>query len=386
MIGISFLTDIRTHHSSKRTTLILQGHGAGALRQAKFCWLCNLSVAREYICLGTLNDAQDKINVILCLKWIPLLSFSHSLVEYADILWYQKGAPSYAAERNRVERKYGKRMSTDDWYKWRDEKVLQEIYRYGAYIDYWMENGMLRDPISHRVIDQEMWEVVTNPTPLNLVDDVHICHKTTSANNPAIDMVVSSKQAQVYIDHGDFLGLCSVAQQNTTWWNMAPSDYAKIRDPQCGTISRTCSPTIVISADKLRDYDEGPIETHLIATHLKKRMSPYMISDETWPCIWKRIIHMNEGPMTFDDRKLSEDPNFSAFMLEEMMFELSRMINKYGSEAWRTTNDRATRLVELFTEHRLMIWRELKEVQDGSRTLKFEDFLGPNERKSRGTF
>ncbi|KAL3802623.1 hypothetical protein HJC23_011947 [Cyclotella cryptica] len=324
---------------------------------------------------GTWSWGSEADEVALVVQFIR-----RSLVEYADVVWYQSGARSYEAEREQVEKKYGERLDTNEWYKWRDERVLQEIYRYGSYIDYWMENGLRRDPISHRVIDQNMWEVLTNPLPLNLVDDVHICHKTSSPTNPAIDMVVSSKQAQVYIDHGDYLGMCADAQQDKSWWERAPPVYAANRDPRCQTITRTCSPRIVISSDKLRDYTLGPIETYLIGRRLNMTMPERLIDEATWPCIWKKIIHENRGPMTFDDRKLSEDPNFSAFMLEEMIGELNRLITKYSSYPWTSTNYKAIRLVSLFTEHVALLETELEEVKSGARALSVTDYLGPKDR------
>jgi hypothetical protein len=33
----------------------------------------------------------------------------------------------------------------EEFYIWRDTHVLREIYKYGWYIDYWMENGLMRD-------------------------------------------------------------------------------------------------------------------------------------------------------------------------------------------------------------------------------------------------
>lgn len=269
-----------------------------------------------------------------------------------------------------------------EFYKWRDERVLQEIYRYGSYIDYWMENGRRRDPISHRDISQEMWEVLTNPLPIkNLADEVHICHKTDSPTNPALDMAVSSRQVKIYIDNGDYLGICADARQDTTFWDTAPRFYVESRDPHCENIIGTCVPSIVISADKLRNYTDGPLETQLIAKRLQKKMAPYLIDNSTWPCIWNKIIHENRGPMTFDDRKLSEDPNFSAFMLGEMIYEMNRMIKKYSSAPWTSSNARAVRLVQIFTEHRGLLQTEMEEVMTGARALSVSDFLGPHERQ-----
>jgi hypothetical protein len=135
------------------------------------------------------------------------------MVENANIGWYQNTSPSYKNEHWRVEQKYGERLPDADWYRWRDERVLQEIYRYGNYIEYWMENGLRCDPISYNTINQELWEVLTHPKPAKRVEEVHICHKMSSPTNPAIDMVVAPEEVKVYVDHGDFLSICAEAKE-----------------------------------------------------------------------------------------------------------------------------------------------------------------------------
>jgi hypothetical protein len=47
------------------------------------------------------------------------------------------------------------------------------------------------------------------------------------------------------------------------------------------------------------------------------------------PCIWNEVIYENKGPMTFEDRDISSGPNFSQFMLEEMLGEVRRLVDKY---------------------------------------------------------
>jgi hypothetical protein len=161
------------------------------------------------------------------------------MVENANIGWYQNTSPSYKNEHWRVEQKYGERLPDADWYRWRDERVLQEIYRYGSYIEYWMENGLRCDPISYNTINQELWEVLTHPKPAKRVEEVHICHKMSSPTNPAIDMVVAPEEVKVYVDHGDFLSICAEAKE-TGWWSMAPPSYMAVCDPLCKTITNSC--------------------------------------------------------------------------------------------------------------------------------------------------
>ena len=302
------------------------------------------------------------------------------MVEYADIVWYQNDSPSYENERFRVERKYGERRPTEEWYRWRDEKVLANIYRYGHYIDYWMENGERRDPISHQPIDQALWDVMTHPQPVKKIEEVHVCHKTSSPTNRGVDMVVSPSDANVMIEHGDFLGICNDAKLDTAWWEAQPPKYEMKRDDNCARISGSCRPQIVISPDKMRDPVQGPAETAAIANRLKKKNSQYVVSETVWNCIWTKLIEENQGPMTFEDRKLADEPSFSAFMLGEMVYELDRMIKKYSATVWTSSNPQAVRLVSLFNEHKAYLVAEINAINSGARTLKVSDFLGPKSQ------
>lgn len=159
-------------------------------------------------------------------------------------------------------------------------------------------------------------------------------------------------------------------------------------DPHCANdeVSAGCQPVAVISAERLLDYNEGPAETTAIANILINNplMSPYVIEPEAWDCIWNELIVNKKGARTILDRPntnyTSDDYNFSAEMLEKMLNELDRLLTKYSSIEW-SNNDNANRLVQLFTEHRAELLTELHEVNSGIRSLKYHDFLGPEERE-----
>jgi hypothetical protein len=161
-------------------------------------------------------------------------------------------------------------------------------------------------------------------------------------------------------------------------------------DPHCtnGDVSGGCLPVAVISAEKLLDHSEGPAETARIANALlnNPKMSPYVIGSEAWECIWSELIIKGKGAKTVVDRPSTPyteaDYNFSAEMLEEMLVELDRLLTKYDSTDW-ISSDIAIRLVELLTWHRGLIQTELDELNSGRRNLSANDFLGPKERKKR---
>jgi len=159
-------------------------------------------------------------------------------------------------------------------------------------------------------------------------------------------------------------------------------------DPHCsnGDVTDGCEPKAVISAEKLRDYTEGPAETTKIANVLMndQRMGKYVIAQEAWDCIWEELILRGKGVKTVYDRPgfNEHDYNFSAEMLEGMIRELDRLIAKYSGNEWNSNTD-ANRIVELIVEHRALIQVELNEVNSGLRKLTDRDFLGPKERRRR---
>eukprot|EP00984_Skeletonema_dohrnii_P011941 scaffold4795_cov95-Skeletonema_dohrnii-CCMP3373.AAC.2 len=156
-------------------------------------------------------------------------------------------------------------------------------------------------------------------------------------------------------------------------------------DPQCtsGRITNGCTPVAVVSAEKLRDFTDGPAETTRIANVLMKdtRISQYMISQEAWGCIWTELIQNGKGIRSVTSREgwVESDYNFSGPMLQKMIDELDRLITKYSSPP-RNTQDNANRLVELLVEHRGLIQIEYNDVTSGLRRLEERDFLGPDER------
>lgn len=110
-----------------------------------------------------------------------------------------------------------------------------------------------------------------------------------------------------------------------------------------------------------------------------EKTANFIIDRETWPCIWNEVIYENKGPMTFDDRDISSDPNFSQFMLEEMLGEVRRLADKYGADPW-TDDANANRLVLILSEHIVLLQTEIDDIASGRRTLSTKDIFGPGER------
>lgn len=341
-----------------------------------------------------------------------------SMVEYSDVIWYMSHESDYNKDRVMVEQLYGERNDLDEFYTWRDQNVLLEIKKYGWYIDYWMENGLYRvsgsyssimsnvmlrfahalivlvisimqDPNTKRVIDQEAFDQYRLPdAPASTTDVVSFCHHTESAKTPWTTITVPEDAAKKHLDHGDYPGTCEDAAADPEFssiHNITVPDDGKIRrDPKCNKITNSCRPVQVVSADKLRDSTDGPAETEIIGNilNLNQKTARYVINKDTWTCLWDKVIVKNQGPMTFDDRDIANDPNFSEFMLQEMKSEIQRLVDKYSGDLW-IDDVNANRLVSLLSEHIPLLQTEIDDLASGRRILSTKDIFGPGERKAR---
>ena len=63
------------------------------------------------------------------------------MVEYHDILWDIGYAKTFDEATERIGNLYSERPPVEDFYQWRDERVLDEIHWYGWFIDFYMEGG-----------------------------------------------------------------------------------------------------------------------------------------------------------------------------------------------------------------------------------------------------
>ena len=217
---------------------------------------------------------------------------------------------------------------------------------HSCFIDYYMEEGLLRDIFTHKITTQKHCDMLMQPTAY-------------SNDEVAYDVVVGN---------------------NT----VVTSTY----DPHClNDVSGECHPVQVIIAERLVKAATGPAEARKIALVMNHTgIAEYVLDEEVWQCIWTELIINKKGVKTFIDREGLEerDYSFSEEMLAEMINELDRLLNKYSSTEWywrQTSRD----LVDLFEEHRALIQAEYDEVvaSGGARALRQEDFLGPKERKRR---
>lgn len=273
---------------------------------------------------GIWSWQQEADQVVLVLR-----NIRRSMVEYHDRL--DKLDPGRQSE------------PLEDFLRWRDERLMEECHWYGWYIDYYMEDGLMRDIYTHKLTTAEHWNMLMHP-------------ESYKKENTTYDLIVGE--------------------------NFVPPTY----DPHClKDISNGCIPVAIISAERLVDHTIGKTETQKIANVLKDKagVGNYLIDEEAWDCIWTELIINKKGHKTYTDwvNFTEKNFNFSEEILQTMLSELNRLISKYSDMEWQKMNIAVT-LVELLTEHRGLVEQELQEVRSGKRKLKFMDFLGPETRKT----
>ena len=285
---------------------------------------------------GWENEADQVVMVVRNMR--------RSMVEYHDILWDIGYAKTYTEATERIANLYSERPPLEDFHEWRDEVVIDEISWYGWFIDYWLEEGLMRDMFTHKVTTPEHWYMLMQPT-------------VYTKEEMAYDLIV-----------GD-------------------SEVTPSYDPHCvNDVTNGCLPIEIISAERLVKHDTGPTETRKIAQtlHDKRGIKDFVIEEDAWDCIWEELIVNKKGLKTFLDRDGLEerDYNFSEEMLDLMIGQLNRLISKYSAFEWIMIEIVPT-LLDLLVEHRDLLLIELNEVKSGLRKLGYHDFLGPKTRRKR---
>lgn len=123
-----------------------------------------------------------------------------------------------------------------------------------------------QDPYTHNVIDADTFEMYRKSVTPKSDKVIHVCHRTNSPTNPHLVIEIAADQLDMHLAHGDFVGHCDNAVKDPKFVNYKGTAISSqaVRDPSCNLINGSCRPVTIISADRLRDFTEGPKETELI--------------------------------------------------------------------------------------------------------------------------
>mmetsp|Transcript_28807 Transcript_28807/g.83586 ORF Transcript_28807/g.83586 Transcript_28807/m.83586 type:complete len:296 (-) Transcript_28807:3129-4016(-) len=241
---------------------------------------------------------------------------------------------------------YQGEVNEDKYIEWRDERVMDEIGWYGWHIDYWMEDGLMRDYFDHKVTTPEHWALLRRPekyTYGELQWDVNVCEDAV-AEDPL------------------------------------PLSY----DELCETeVSRGCSPIAVISGERLMSPERGYAEHRKIATVLNETdgAKDFLVPEEAWDCLYDVVVRDNPNGtapglsgdyIDYRSRAGTDDEHkhpLSTRMLQKMAAQLTRLVTKYSAYDPETGIDwpsyqTAVDLVDILNEYLLEVQEELDANPD----------------------
>ena len=107
-----------------------------------------------------------------------------SIDEYHDILADIHYAKTWEEATDKIPDLFQGIIEADKYAMWRNERTMDEIGWYGWLIDYWMEDGLMRDYFDHKVTTPEHFELLREPetyTYGELQWDVNVCTDAVSS-------------------------------------------------------------------------------------------------------------------------------------------------------------------------------------------------------------
>lgn len=241
----------------------------------------------------------------------------YALIEYHDVLYDIDYATNARDAYARSENLYLNRAPIGDFLEWRDERTAYEIAWYGWFIDYWMEGGIMRDIMTHKLTTQEHFIRQAQPGP--------------------------------YTEGGQ-------AFQNMVGDAVVPPTI----DIHCALdMAGGCLPVSIISVDRLLDPVKGYAENAVLAAAIEGKTGFNVIEEEARDCIWEEVVIRRKGSRTMRDRigeETAYDFNFEMYGL--MIQELSRLKSKYSAPEWDDVLV-AQQLLELLDDYILDITSDI---------------------------
>ncbi len=219
-------------------------------------------------------------------RW-ALPSYHHLLyeIEYSDS-WIWSYLRQYKA--------YTKRPPIEDWLAWRDARFDVEIKKWGWFIDFWMEGGIVRDMFSHDFTTLDHFERLKQPVMY------------------AAPELIAAQSALV--------------------------DVKPAFDTHC-VEDLNCTVTAIASYERMLNETTGPSEIERFAATIDGKLSWDLINATARECVWHQmIVKGNTFANSYHDRD-DEGPaehefNFTLPQLVQIQLELERVREKYSRGGW----------------------------------------------------
>jgi len=234
----------------------------------------------------------------------------------SEIKFSQGWATSFA----NLDRTFTLRPDVTEWLLWRNVRFDTEIHYWRWHIDYWMEQGLLRDAFTHDL--------------------------------------TSNEHFQKLMDRSLFTTAELIAYQANI--GVVPEKH----DSHCSTDMISCRPVLFVSYEHIIDQTTGLDEVAKLASVIQNKEGIEVIPEKNRECVWNEIVTgritgvRDDRDRDSDDGPSLEEYEFTLKQMETIIEQLKIVRDQYSSDEWSDI-PQAQQLVgyveEYITENELFV-------------------------------
>jgi len=212
------------------------------------------------------------------------------------------------------------RPSVDEWETFKRDRFIREVNSWSWHLEYWMDNGLLRDIFTHDLTSPEYMDGIMNPS-IYTQAELESFQRGLSVVNATFDKHCVEDAEGV---EGDM-------------------PY--------------CMPVAIVSYEKLMQESTGPTEVGKLAAVIQNQASMNVAGESLWECVWRKVvIEKDTGVRVDSDRDGPESPTMDSYSftteeVETIIGELERLKEKYSTSQLTMAASVNEVLVDYLTEY-----------------------------------
>jgi len=179
------------------------------------------------------------------------------------------------------------------WFSWREERFSAEINWWTWHLDYWMENGLLRDVFTHEL--------------------------TT------LDHFAKLRKPEIYTE-------AELRMYQAALKNVEPT-----YDPRCVNDVGDCRPAAVATEEKITSPLTGPQEISKFASVIENKPGVDVIEEPWRQCVWEKVAVEKAHQARYEEDRAGpsmESYVYTKDQVQVIINELYRVRDKYNSGEW----------------------------------------------------
>jgi len=237
-----------------------------------------------------------------------------ALQTYMFLLHEINYSDSWVQSHLMVPHTFTTRPSVDEWEYFKRDRFNREVNSWSWHLEYWMDNGLLRDVFTHDLTSPKIMDGIMNPS-------IYTQAELETIQNGLSDVNATFDRHCV---EGDM-------------------PY--------------CVPVAIVSYEKLMDPSTGPAEVGKLAAVIQNQASMNVVHESAWECVWRKVVVEKDTGVRIDsDRNGPESPamdtySFTVNEVETIIGELERLKEKYSTSQLSFTASVNEVLVDYLEEY-----------------------------------